>query len=254
MHGAQCQNLRFAVTELAQYRLAMLPHRRHRVHAVVEGVAASRRQQRGNVAGRRAHRLPASARLQLRVGPQVGHVVDTRVGNPGGIQAFDPHLLAALSIDRAPLKLGDAIQLGTAAVFTLLTGWAADRIGVRPVMTVGVLLLAASFYGLGQVETVGGLYALRFVMGLGVSHSHLVNKVRGHDYSARPVATMRAYLEGMERALYMGPEPAAEAPIVLAALRQNMLQLAAEKTRGEMYAGFNFHSIFSGYVKTPVFI
>ena len=60
----------------------------------------------------------------------------------------------------------------------------------------------------------------------------LVNKVRGHDYSARPVATMRAYLEGMERALYMGPEPAAEAPIVLAALRQNMLQLAAEKTRG----------------------
>ena len=75
----------------------------------------------------------------------------------GGIQAFDPHLLAALSIDRAPLKLGDAIQLGTAAVFTLLTGWAADRIGVRPVMTVGVLLLAASFYGLGQVETVGGL-------------------------------------------------------------------------------------------------
>ena len=41
----------------------------------------------------------------------------------GGIQAFDPHLLAALSIDRAPLKLGDAIQLGTAAVFTLLTGW-----------------------------------------------------------------------------------------------------------------------------------
>ncbi|MGE0581668.1 MAG: MFS transporter [Steroidobacteraceae bacterium] len=91
----------------------------------------------------------------------------------GGIQAFDPHLLAALSIERAPLKLGDAIQLGTAAIFTLFTGWAADRIGVRPVMTVGVLLLSASFYGLGHVETVGGLYALRFVMGLGLAGAGL---------------------------------------------------------------------------------
>ncbi|MBK7522034.1 MAG: TIGR03620 family F420-dependent LLM class oxidoreductase [Gammaproteobacteria bacterium] len=84
----------------------------------------------------------------------------------------------------------------------------------------------------GIRKTLAEMAPGRFVMGLGVSHSHLVNKVRGHDYSARPVATMRAYLEGMERALYMGPEPAAEAPIVLAALRQNMLQLAAEKTRG----------------------
>ncbi|MBK9665503.1 MAG: LLM class flavin-dependent oxidoreductase [Gammaproteobacteria bacterium] len=36
----------------------------------------------------------------------------------------------------------------------------------------------------------------------------------------------------MEKALYLGPEPATQAPIVLAALRRNMLQLAAEKTRG----------------------
>ncbi len=91
----------------------------------------------------------------------------------GGIQAFDPHLLAALQIERAPLKLGDTIQLGTAAIFTLLTGWAADRIGVRPVMTVGVLLLSASFYGFSHVETVGGLYALRFVMGLGLAGAGL---------------------------------------------------------------------------------
>jgi probable F420-dependent oxidoreductase len=36
----------------------------------------------------------------------------------------------------------------------------------------------------------------------------------------------------MEKALYMGPQPAGEPPIVLAALRGNMLKLAAEKTRG----------------------
>ena len=91
----------------------------------------------------------------------------------GGIQAFDPHLLQALQIERAPLKLGDAIQLGTAAIFTLLSGWAADRFGVRPVMTIGVLLLSGAFYGLGQVETVGGLYVLRFLMGLGLAGAGL---------------------------------------------------------------------------------
>ncbi|MFM7784319.1 MAG: TIGR03620 family F420-dependent LLM class oxidoreductase [Gammaproteobacteria bacterium] len=72
----------------------------------------------------------------------------------------------------------------------------------------------------------------RIVLGLGVSHGHLVKGVRGHEYSNKPVSTMRAYLEGIEKALYMGPEPAEEAPIVLAALRSNMLKLAAEKTAG----------------------
>ncbi|MBV6424138.1 MAG: hypothetical protein NAOJABEB_01948 [Steroidobacteraceae bacterium] len=91
----------------------------------------------------------------------------------GGIQAFDPHLLATLGIERAPLKLGDAIQLATAAVFTLITGWAADRFGVRPVMTVGVLLLSAAFYGFSHVQTVEQLYLLRFVMGLGLAAAGL---------------------------------------------------------------------------------
>lgn len=91
----------------------------------------------------------------------------------GGVQALDPHLLQALQIERAPLKLGDAIQLGTAAIFTLLSGWAADRFGVRPVMTIGVVLLAAAFYGLGHVETVGELYVVRFLMGLGLAGAGL---------------------------------------------------------------------------------
>jgi len=81
-------------------------------------------------------------------------------------------------------------------------------------------------------KTLAELAPGRIVLGLGVSHAHLVQNVRGHDYSARPVATMRAYLEGMEQALYMGTEPAEEAPVVLAALRQNMLKLAAEKAQG----------------------
>jgi probable F420-dependent oxidoreductase len=43
---------------------------------------------------------------------------------------------------------------------------------------------------------------------------------------------MRNYLEAMEKALYQGPKAKEDAPIVLAALRQNMLRLAAEKTAG----------------------
>jgi probable F420-dependent oxidoreductase len=55
--------------------------------------------------------------------------------------------------------------------------------------------------------------------------------VRKHEYG-KPVATMRAYLEAMDAAIYMGRKPAEPAPIVLAALRPKMLALAAEKAAG----------------------
>jgi probable F420-dependent oxidoreductase len=71
----------------------------------------------------------------------------------------------------------------------------------------------------------------RFVLGLGVSHAPMVTGMRGHEYG-KPVTTMRNYLGSMEKALYVGPQAGEEAPIVIAALRQNMLRLAAEKTSG----------------------
>ena len=80
-------------------------------------------------------------------------------------------------------------------------------------------------------KTLGELSRGRFVLGIGVSHSHLVTGVRGHDYG-KPVTTMRNYLEAMEKALYRGPEPEEEVPVVLAALRPRMLALAAERARG----------------------
>jgi probable F420-dependent oxidoreductase len=81
------------------------------------------------------------------------------------------------------------------------------------------------------LKTCAELAPGRFVLGLGVSHGHLVAGVRGHEYK-KPLSTMRAYLEAIESALYQGREPEIEAPIVLAALRDKMLGLAAEKTRG----------------------
>ena len=80
-------------------------------------------------------------------------------------------------------------------------------------------------------QTLGELAPGRVALGLGVSHAHLVSGVRGHAYE-KPVATMSAYLDAMQKALYVGPKPGVEAPVVIAALRPKMLALAAAKTRG----------------------
>jgi len=80
-------------------------------------------------------------------------------------------------------------------------------------------------------KTVSELAPDRFILGLGVSHQHLVQKQRGHDYG-KPLATMRNYLEAMDKALYMGRQPEHDAPIVLGALRDKMLQLSATAVQG----------------------
>jgi probable F420-dependent oxidoreductase len=80
-------------------------------------------------------------------------------------------------------------------------------------------------------KTLSELAPGRFVLGLGVSHHHLVERVRGHEYK-KPLSTMRGYLDAMEKALYMGRQPEEDAPIVLAALRDKMLGLAATRARG----------------------
>jgi probable F420-dependent oxidoreductase len=71
----------------------------------------------------------------------------------------------------------------------------------------------------------------RFLLGLGVSHRPMVEGVRGHVYQS-PVATMRAYLDGMARAPYAAVPPAEPPPTVLAALGPQMLKLAATRTQG----------------------
>jgi probable F420-dependent oxidoreductase len=70
----------------------------------------------------------------------------------------------------------------------------------------------------------------RFVLTLGVGHAAFV-KDRGHVYE-RPLTTMRAYLDQMERAPYRAPQPDPPVPIVLGALGPKMMQLAGERTAG----------------------
>ena len=72
----------------------------------------------------------------------------------------------------------------------------------------------------------------RFVLGLGVSHPHLVQKLRGHDFD-HPLAQLRDYLAGYRAAIYRGPgSELPEPPVLVAALRERMLDLAATDADG----------------------
>jgi probable F420-dependent oxidoreductase len=77
-------------------------------------------------------------------------------------------------------------------------------------------------------EATGG----RFVLGLGVSHPHLATKLRGHAFE-RPLTRMREYLAAYRSAVYRGPMgDAAEPPVLVAALRERMTDLAATDADG----------------------
>lgn len=71
----------------------------------------------------------------------------------------------------------------------------------------------------------------RFLLGLGVSHSTMIEGMFGREYP-KPVPSMRDYLDRMQAAPWWGPELDGDPPVVLAALGPLMLRLAAERTRG----------------------
>ena len=77
-------------------------------------------------------------------------------------------------------------------------------------------------------EATGG----RFVLGLGVSHPHLAAKLRGHAFE-RPLTRMREYLAAYRAAAIRGVlEGGLEPPILVAALRERMTDLAATDADG----------------------
>jgi len=82
-------------------------------------------------------------------------------------------------------------------------------------------------------HTLAKLSGGRFVLGLGVSHVPLVEDTRGHQYRS-PVATMRAYLDAMNRAAASAPALEEPPPTVLAALGPQMTALAGTRTAGAL--------------------
>jgi probable F420-dependent oxidoreductase len=127
------------------------------------------------------------------------------------------------------------------------TLWIPDVVGREPFTLAGLLAGATSSIGLGTSivsiwgrdaqttrmaaltlqEATGG----RFTLGLGVSHHHLAQKVRGHVYEM-PLTRMREYLEAYRAAIYKAPAPEREPLVVLAALRERMVTLAATAADG----------------------
>ena len=151
--------------------------------------------------------------------------------------------LDTLPIDaaRAYARRVDELGYGTLWVpetvgrepFTLLGLLAAEtrdvRIGTSIVSIWGHDAQTTRMAAMTLHEATGG----RFVLGLGVSHLHLAQKLRGHIYD-RPLTRMREYLAAYQAAVYRGPmvEGAAEPPVLIAALRERMLALAATDADG----------------------
>ena len=111
-----------------------------------------------------------------------------------------------------------ALLLGATSQIVIATGIA--NIYARDAVTMAA----------GQ-KTLAEAYPGRFLLGLGVSHIPLVEQIRGHSYG-KPVASMRGYLDGMDRAPYRAVPPPVSPIRVLAALGPQMLRLAAERAGG----------------------
>ncbi len=80
-------------------------------------------------------------------------------------------------------------------------------------------------------RTLNAAYDQRFLLGLGVSHRPLVERLRGHEY-ASPVAAMEAYLRAMDAAPMVAAEKDEPVVRMIAALGPKMLSLAANLANG----------------------
>jgi probable F420-dependent oxidoreductase len=149
--------------------------------------------------------------------------------------------LDAVPAARAQEAVAELEELGFGAL------WFGEATGREALTNAGLLLAGtkriviatgiANIYGRDPVtmsaaqKTLAEAYPNRFLLGLGVSHVPLVEKLRGHRYE-KPVATMRAYLEAMDKAPFHAVPPSSKPPRVLAALGPKMLKLSAERADG----------------------
>ena len=126
--------------------------------------------------------------------------------------------------------------------------WVPETVGREPFTFLGMLAAETTTLALGTsivniwgrdaqatrmaALTLAEATAGRFVLGLGVSHPHLAGKLRGHAFE-RPLARMREYLAAYRSAVYRGPTAdVPEPPVLVAALRERMTDLAATDADG----------------------
>ena len=155
-----------------------------------------------------------------------------------GVWTFQLDILPAARMQETAAELE---ELGYGAL------WYGEATGREALTKAGLLLAGtkrivvatgiANIYGRDPVtmaagqKTLAEAYPNRFLLGLGVSHIPLVEKLRGHRYE-KPVPAMRAYLDAMDQAPYQAVPPGSKSPRVLAALGPLMLKLSAERADG----------------------
>jgi probable F420-dependent oxidoreductase len=125
--------------------------------------------------------------------------------------------------------------------------WIAEAVGRDPFVSSANLLSAtttlklatgiANIYARDAMTMVAGQKTLaeafpdRFLLGMGVSHGHLVAGIRKIDWS-KPYSYMSDYLDRMDKSLFMARAAEHDPGRVLAALGPKMLALSAEKANG----------------------
>jgi probable F420-dependent oxidoreductase len=106
-----------------------------------------------------------------------------------------------------------------------------DALGATRHVVVATGILNVWMHAAGDVAATQArldeTYPERFLLGLGISHAPLIDSKEGLTYR-QPLATMRAYLDALDRRAPPGSRPAR----VLAALAPRMVALAGERTLG----------------------
>jgi probable F420-dependent oxidoreductase len=74
-------------------------------------------------------------------------------------------------------------------------------------------------------RTLNAAYPGRLVVGWGISHGPIVERMRGHHYG-KPLSTMREYLQALDAAPCFAAGAESAPPRVLAALRPKMIELS----------------------------
>lgn len=166
-------------------------------------------------------------------------MTEARLGRIGAWGHLD-----SLGIDEARAYARRVDELGYAAL------WVAETAGREPFALLAALsgetrsvvlgtsivniwgrdAQATRMAAMTLAEATGG----RFALGLGVSHPHLAEKLRGHRFE-RPLSHMRDYLAAYRAAIYRGPMPPDGTPeplVLVAALRERMTDLAATDADG----------------------
>lgn len=130
--------------------------------------------------------------------------------------------------------------------------WLPEAVGREPFVSAALLLSAtqrirvatgiASMHARSAItmsaswRTLTEAFGERFLLGIGASHEHMATKLHKGSYE-KPYSAMVAYLDQLDKPLFMAAPPQVEPRRVLAALGPKMLQLAGSR-------GFGAHPYF----------